>query len=169
MTRLIGAVFLVSGCAGMGWLRKRAMGEKVHALEDMIAALVRLRSELNTNRTPLAELAAELSREGPRAARSGFASVAEGLHHADGEGFPSLWRRSLQRCSALGGEGAAALERLGAILGRYSVGEQTAAIDRCIAHLERELGEAREKLRRDGALAPALGTAAGLVGSVLLF
>ncbi len=169
MTRLIGAMFLVSGCAGVGWLRKRAMVEKVRALEDMIAALDRLRSELNTRCTPLAELAAVLSREGPRDARGVFASVAEGLRDADGESFSALWERSLQHCPALGGEGTAALARLGAILGRYSVGEQTAAIDRCIAYLEQELGEAREKLRRDGTLAPALGTAAGLVGSVLLF
>ena len=169
MTRLIGAALLVGGCAGAGLRCRRAMREKVRVLADLIAALGRIRSELVTNRTPLGELTAQLAGNGPSAARDMFAFLAAGLKMPGDEGFSALWRCSLQRCPALDGEGTAALERLGAVLGRYSVGEQAAAIDRCTAELERQLRAAREKLQRDGALAPALATAAGLVGSVLLF
>jgi len=167
--RLLGAALLVGGCAGVGWRHKKAMVEAVRALEDMIAALDRLRSELMTNRTPLPALTEELARSGPGAVRCVFAAAAEGLRAPDGEGFAALWARSLRRCGALGGGAVTALEHLGAVLGRYGVDEQASAIDRCTAHLERELTAAREKLRREGVLAPALGTAAGLVGSVLLF
>lgn len=167
--RLLGAVLLVAGCAGVGWRRTRALREQVTALEDMVAALDLLRGEILTNRTPLPEVAGELARSGPGSVRGVFAAVYAGLRCPGGRGFPELWRRSLAQCRALEGEAAGALERLGTKLGRFAAPEQAAAIDRCIARLERELAESREKLRRDGRLGPALGAAAGLVGSVLLF
>ena len=163
--RAAGAAALVFGCVLLGLLQTQRLIRRRQTLAEAAQALRFIGSELQSRQTPLPDIFEQLSESCSLGFGELFCGLAQQMKSPEGESFQSLWKRQVKssRQISLSPEQRLELCRLGASLGRYEVGEQTAALESCIERLERQLLLAQEKEREGKRLYTGLGLAAGLM------
>lgn len=160
---LILAAFVAAGLGAVGGKKRR-----IGVLRSLTGALERMEGELDTRVTPLPELCRLLSADGGQAGAF-FAAVAASLDRLDRLTFSQLWREAGEAClGALEPEEREELDRLGQILGRYALPEQTAAIRACRAALRGRLEAAERAYPEQRRLSLGLGASAGLLLIIVL-
>ena len=169
MMRLLGAVLVVAGCAGLGLAGVRRLDGRVRDLGELASGLGTLQRELGWRLAPLPqalETAAGIA-HGPSSAF--FARCAQGAERPDGQSFQTVWREAIEAVPLrLSAEDRALLDRLGPVLGRYDGDSQRLALEDTAAALHTLQGEAADDRRRLGRVYGVLGMTAGLFLAILL-
>jgi len=170
VTKLLGALLLVSACAALGLERSLELRRRVRNLSALLDALALMRTKICRLLTPLPEMAEDLGREAPEPVRPLFLSLRKELPRLGERPFSELWAGAVEASRGgllLRGEEAEALCALGLQLGG-SAAEQERAIECASARLELCLQSARAEAESRCRLYAGLGLASGLLLSVVL-
>ena len=142
MMKLCGAIIIMGTGFTLGCLPLMAMKERIRALEGYREELMRMRAELSTYGMSIPELIHVLR-------NSVLFSLP--LLRIEEEGpmaFSVGWKTGVaQNSGSLTVHEKNALERLGDVLGRYSIEEQLCAIDEVVDIFEQGKAETLHKLR----------------------
>lgn len=169
MTRLLGAVLVVAGCAALGLRAAARLEGRVRDLGELAAGLDALQRELGWRLSPLPDAleTAGGALRGPAA--QFFAQCAQRARAPDTQAFQSVWRAELDAAPLrLKPEDRALLARLGCVLGRYDGDSQRRALEETAAGLRALQGEAAGERSRLGRVYGVLGVTAGLFAAILL-
>lgn len=163
--RWLGALVLTGAFFLAGLRGSRRLKAAARFAEELCLAMELLALELGQDRPPLPELLRRLANSAPGAGGRWFAALAGAVEGCPDESFRALWERELAAFPAAQRE---VLYPLGAVLGRFSAPEQTAAVRSAERRLERLAAQAREKSRSCGRLYIGLSAALGAAVSVML-
>lgn len=91
MLKVIGAVMILTGCAGTGlWYRSRFLG-RIRALRQLAAILELLCSEIRYGRETLPECCGHAASRLPEEYRGAFRRIAERMRENTGESFAAVY------------------------------------------------------------------------------
>lgn len=166
--KLLGAALVAAAFAAMGASEALRLRRRARLTAELAAGLELLRGEIVSRLAPMPEAAERLALHGPEGTRAFYAAVSAGLENFGGAEFSELWRRALGLLD-IGPAARAALENLGASLGRYGAQEQDSAISACELELRREAERASEEARVMGRLRAGLAAGAGLILAIVLY
>lgn len=166
--KLLGAALVAAAFAALGASEALRLRRRARLTSELAAGMEILRGEIVSRLAPMPEAAERLARHGPQGTRVFYAAVLAGLESLGGAEFSELWRRALGLLD-IGPGARAALENLGASLGRYGAQEQGAAISACELELRREAELASEEARVMGRLRAGLAAGAGLILAIVLY
>ena len=167
MIRLMGAVFVATGGAFLGFQAAASLRRRVRSLYQTGAGLALLEGELELSAPPLAQLLERGAARSEGPARQLFEGCVQGLDRLDQEDFSSLWRRLTGELD-LPPEGQAILAPLGDILGRYEAKRQWEAVSAARRRLEELSARLEADSRRQGRVYQALGLSGGAFLVILL-
>ena len=168
MIRLIGAVLVAAGGALLGFQAAAELRGRVRVLGQLEEGLAILERELELNLPTLPRLLERGAAHSEGAARELFRGCVRGLDRLDREDFSTLWRRLLEKQSALGPEGQAILSPLGDTLGRYEARRQLEALSAARRRLAELSARLEADSRRKGRVYQALGLSGGAFLVILL-
>ena len=170
MLRLVGALLLTSGAAGLGLCAAGQLGDRVRSLRSLVGGLEILRRELSFRRTAMPELMERTARQSSEPARYLFARCRDHLEELGERSFGQIWARAVEAEPELllTREEGAVLAELGQVLGRYDADGQIAALERAEEGLKACLTRAEEDRRRLGRVYTALGVGSGAMLAILL-
>lgn len=169
MIRLLGAALVIAGSAAVVLKEVWRLDGRVKDLVELSAGLETLQRELCWRLTPLPEAMNEAAEGTHGRAAALFVWCAQETRHLDGRAFQRVWQDGLECCPLLlNEEDRAALERLGAVLGRYDADGQRQAIDSAVGSLNHQKTQAAEDRSRLGRVYGVLGITAGLFLVILL-
>ena len=163
--RLIGALLLGGMCVALGFTAAGRLGLRCRLLRAFMAALERMRTELEVHQTPLPALLAALERDRPELA--GFFREVREHWGADYLAFPKAWSRALESVSVTA-EDRLLLGEVGRLLGRYDAETQIQGLNRTLLTLEEQYRDAQELKKKNQQIFQVLGTAGGLAVVILL-
>ncbi len=168
--KVTGALLVIAVFTAFGIIKSMSLSGRAKCLREVIDALRYISSELQSAATPIPEIFAELYRlSGPETGQM-FLRLKENMASLSDMSFGELWQMALQdRSLNLSAYQRDELGRLGLYLGRYPAGEQCAAIDACIMHLESEHEAALGRAREGRKLYTGLGLTTGLMFAAVLF
>lgn len=169
MLKLIGSLFLLCGCSGIGLLLVKNLDNRVSVIRDLLCALETMERELSF-RMPLLEdmlFAAEKSVKDPT--RSFLNVCREGVRKKADTPFAEIWNTAAQEnLSIIKIQELESLFLLGGILGRYDCDGQKMAIEQACVELRNTLSEAIIERKSRGRVYNVLGTATGAFLAILL-
>ena len=167
--KLLGAAIILAASVFTGIQFVFGRKRRIRALESVCTALELMQSELNARSTPLRELAILLSDESHGAAKDFFSLLAERMDDLGEKCFSEIWEKAAgSALPELAERERSALTRLGAVLGRYPVGDQIRAIETCRALLLAQLRQARESYPADQRLGIGLSAGGGCLLLIML-
>ena len=157
--KLWGAIIIIAAGVMLGILPLAEMNERIRILSEYNYALNRLKSELSTYGTSIPQSMRNLSLENKRA--SLFGAVSEHIELYGAMAFSEGWKSYIVKHRGMMGEQAyCAVIDLADVLGRYSIEEQLAAIERALCSISLGQDETKKKLQRVSKL--YLGTSISL-------
>ena len=170
MLRLVGALLLTVGAAGLGLCAAWQLRDRVRSLRSLVGGLEILDRELSFRRTAMPELMERTARQAGAPACYLFARCRDHLEELGERSFSQIWARAVAEEPELllAEEERAALLELGEILGRYDADGQIAALKRAEETLKACLTRAKEDRRRLGRVYTALGAGSGAMLAILL-
>lgn len=170
MLRLVGALLLTAGAAGLGLCAAGQLGDRVRSLRSLVGGLEILKRELSFRRTAMPELMERTARQAGEPARYLFARCRDHLEELGERSFGQIWVRAVEAEPELllTREERAVLAELGQVLGRYDADGQIAALERAEEGLKVCLARAEEDRRRLGRVYTALGMGSGAMLAILL-
>lgn len=170
MIKLIGAVLLMAGAAGLGLGAAAQLQAKVTGLRALMDGLEHLERELSFRLTAMPELMDRLAKQTAPPAAYLFAYCRDHLEELGEKSFFNIWAEALENNLELlldEGERQILLE-LGTVLGRYDAEEQRQALKNSSAELEQCLARAEKEKLRMGRVYTALGLGSGAMLVILL-
>lgn len=169
MTRILGAVLVVAGCAALGLAGAARLDGRVRDLDELSAGLDALQRELGWRLAPLPDALDTAAGAARGPAAQFFARCAQGARMPDGQAFQQIWAEGLSGVPLrLAAEDKSALERLGPVLGRYDGDSQRLALKEALAGLHALRASAADDRLRLGRVYGVLGVTAGLFAAILL-
>jgi hypothetical protein len=96
VTKLLGALLLVSACAALGLERSLELRRRVRNLSALLDALALMRTKICRLLTPLPEMAEDLGREAPEPVRPLFLSLRKELPRLGERPFSELWAGAVE-------------------------------------------------------------------------
>ena len=119
MLRLVGALLLTAGAAGLGLCAAGQLGDRVRSLRSLVGGLEILKRELSFRRTAMPELMERTARQAGEPARYLFARCRDHLEELGERSFGQIWVRALEAEPELllTREERAVLAELGQVLG----------------------------------------------------
>ena len=96
MLRLVGALLLTSGAAGLGLCAAGQLGDRVRSLRSLVGGLEILRRELSFRRTAMPELMERTARQSGEPARYLFARCRDHLEELGERSFGQIWARAVE-------------------------------------------------------------------------
>ena len=152
MLRLVGALLLTAGAAGLGLCAAGQLGDRVRSLRSLVGGLEILKRELSFRRTAMPELMERTARQAGEPARYLFARCRDHLEELGERSFGQIWVRAVEAEPELllTREERAVLAELGQVLGRYDADGQIAALERAEEGLKVCLARAEEDRRQIG-------------------
>ena len=167
--RWAGALLIFLAFAGFGAAFALAKKRRIDALRGMCAALELMNGELSARLTPLPELCGLLAGRASGAAGEFLGLLAASLPGLGERDFSALWREAAERSlGSLSGAELSEITRLGDIVGRYELAEQTRALELCLAELRNCLRAAQSAYPGEKKLGFGLAAAAGALLVVVL-
>lgn len=168
--KLIGAAFIVAATTWIGFQFAKKVSERPRQLRLLKTALQSLEAEIMYGHTPLNEVAKRLTKQMPKPLSWLFQSFSEQLEQGD-KTVREAWIDSLKDIwgfTALKQTEYEILQQFGETLGQHDRISQQKHIRLCIAHLEREEGEAKDIQLRYERMMKSLGFLTGLLIVILL-
>ena len=167
--RLLGALCVLASCVSMGAAACAEKRRRLNTLDELTAALRRMRAELASHARPTAELCRLLAESSAGETETFFALLLRSLDQLGERPFYVLWREAAFRAlRSLREEERQSLERLGDSLGRYALEEQVSAVESCLAALDSARERARAELPVQRKLTLGLALSAGAMLTILL-
>lgn len=169
MIRLLGALLTAGGGAFLGFAAAGRLKRRAGVLRQLASALEQMDREISFRLTPMPELMERLSAEYPPPVGQLFANCRRGMEHLGERPLAEIWREALGETDLdLEGRGAAVLDELGEVLGRFGESGLHDALVRAGEELTREGELAREDGEKRGRMYQVLGLAAGGLLVILL-
>lgn len=168
MYKIVGGVMVVAAGAYAGLNAAQALRQRAAVLRGLETALTLMAAEVAERLTPLDEAAVLLADNPSPPVAAFFRRIAADAADAD-ETFSGRWRRSLN-CfrPPLAAQEYQALERLGAVLGRYSADYQGQMISAASVRIAQLAQAAESDAAGRGRMLAALGLCGGLFAVILL-
>ncbi len=163
--RILGALTVIIGCSLFGLVRAMALQKSERCIRAIIDSLQYMSSELRATAMPLPDLIAELSAASRQELRGFYEKLHTAMQLLGDESFENIWTSAVMGDKSLyiSENQRLLLCKAGAFMGRFSVEEQTAALDSCISRLEPEYRLAADKAKEGKRLYPGLGLTAGFM------
>lgn len=163
--RALGALTVILGCGLFGLVRAMGLAKQAQCVAAVIDSLRYMASSLKASSPPLPELILELSENSKTEVREFYGKLCAATELLGDESFENMWTSAVMtdKTLLLSRESRRQLCKAGAYIGRFSVEEQTAALESCIVRLEAEYRLASEKAREGKRLYPGLGLTAGIM------
>lgn len=135
--KVLGLILIVSSSALFGLSFTAAKKDRLNGLKSFICMLNYIKAELNTNLCPLPELMKKLYSRLDCAAADFVNILCINLPSLGEKDFETVWRQSLDISSyLLNPKEMDILRGLGAVLGKYELETQNAALDGALMLLE---------------------------------
>lgn len=135
----IGAVLIISGCAGAGFYMASAYRREERELRQLTGALDYMSCELQYRLTPLPDLCRQAGMEVRGSAGKVLVQLAAELESRIHEDVESSMTASLRDCPDVSTGVKEAMELLGSRMGRFDVEGQIQGLDYVRAHCRRQL------------------------------
>lgn len=169
MIRLMGALLTAVGGAFLGFTAARRLRRRAVVLRQLAGAMEQMEREISFRLTPMPELMERLAAEYPSPVGELFANCRKGLDQLGQRSLAEIWRQALADTNLdLEGRGAAVLDELGEVLGRFEESGLRTALAHAGAELTREGELAREDGEKRGRMYQVLGLASGGLLVILL-
>lgn len=169
MLKLIGALLLTCGAAGLGFGAAGHLSRRVRSLRSLLGALELMEREIAFRLTPVPELLELLARRSDGPAAAFFSDCLDALDSLGERSLSQIWRDALAgRPMDLAQDDQRTLGELGEILGRYDGPGQREALGEIRSRLLHNLACAEEENGRMGRVYGALGLTAGCFLAILL-
>lgn len=141
----IGAFLVVAGCGSFGFSLAAAHRREIHLLQQLLASLQYMRSELKYRLTPLPELCRQAGREGSGILRSVFYSLALALESQLSPDVAGCMNSTIQQYrDQLPGSMRRLLFRLGKSLGRFDLPGQLRGLEAISNACQEELSALKQ-------------------------
>lgn len=170
MLSVIGAGFIICGTAAWGLMAVARLKSRAKILSAFIASLELMASELSFRLTVLPELVGALAEKSRSPVSSFYSRCLEEMPSLGQRSFRMIWCGSLDGSPELllREDEQAALEELGAVLGRFDLNQQQRAIHYCKARLSSFLSRAEAERDKQSRLYGTLGIASGVMAVLIL-
>ncbi|MGN0205076.1 MAG: stage III sporulation protein AB [Coprococcus sp.] len=169
--KVIGAICVISGCAGTGLSVSRAYGRRYRQLGILRQMAVLLRGEIRYACSELPEAFEHVAWRIEDPFQSFLKGLADELRLMDGEPFDALWKKHVEESlsvSCLAREDREALFRLGGQMGFLDREMQLAAIDLYLDELDASMLSFGQTISQKQKLSLSLGILSGLFLTALL-
>lgn len=169
--RLLGASLIVLGGSFYGLALARTLHTRVRELQELIRALHLLEGEIAFARAPLPEALERVGRTARGAVGRLFSQLAAELGSNPHRPIGHVWSGVVANWSgrsALETEELAALEGLGALVGRTGVDDQVRALRYTAERISGIVKRLESSVERDARLRLYLGVAGGVALAILL-
>lgn len=170
MLKMLGALLLMTGAAGLGFGAAAQLTARATALRALVAALNQMERELSFRLTPMPELLWRVAHQAEPPAALFFAQCHSKLAELGERSLSELWRQALEEEPdlLLNPEERQIMRTLGDVLGRFDAEEQRLALRTAAADLGRCLEQADRERSRMGRVYGTLGMGAGAMLVILL-
>lgn len=137
--KIMGAVLVVAGCGGFGFLLAANHRREERALRQLLSALDYMSCELQYHLTPLPELCRQASREASGCIGRVLAALSLELEDQISPEVSSCMRSALAKTKDIPGTAEGCLRLLGSSLGRFDLDGQIKGLESVRAACRREL------------------------------
>ena len=169
MSRLLGAVLLVTGFTLMGIGAQQRMHGRIKDLNGLICGLESMQRGLASREESLLSMLCGASNCTQGRPAGFFRALQSGLIALDGNSFARLWNETLIGSGLFcEGEDLEILGQLGGVLGCCDGESQLAALGEAIGALTTARKEAKEQSQTKGRVYVTLGVSCGLLLVILL-
>jgi len=139
LTKLIGAVLVISGCGACGLAIAAAHKKQVHTLQQLVYLLDYMECELQYHFTPLPELCRQVSAEGQGVLQNIFLSLALELEDHISPDVSVSMEKTLLRFPDCPSQGREVLSLLGHSIGRFDMEGQLKGLEYIRSECRRRL------------------------------
>ena len=171
MLKWMGILLIIGSCGSLGMAARDRLHRRVCALASMIAALERIRAEIDGRLTPLPDILQMLADTGDRTQQRLFGEMCERAKDGAGLSLAYHWSSSVRDLAdelAFGADETRVLSDASSFLGRYEQSQQLRSLDYTVARLEEYRRNACEELRKRGSVYRTCGVAAGIITVLVL-
>ncbi len=133
----MGALLVVGGCGGIGFLMALYDRKEFAALEQLARSIAYMQSELSCHLTPLPELCRMTGRQCKGSISALFTTLAGELESQISPDVACCMAASVRKLPELPKKAHEVLTQLGAGLGRFDLEGQLRELDGCLQHCNR--------------------------------
>jgi len=172
LLRIIGALAVVGGCAGLGMYYAARENFRINELAEFKKALLILSSEIEHLRSPLAIACANIAKRTSAVTEQLFENFSRSLATGEGETAYQLWLSAadaVREQSYLATEDWDVLEGFGKTLGYLDKNMQKNAIEYTIGYINDKTTELQLQGGKNKRMYRSLGIIAGLLVTVVLW
>lgn len=166
--RLVGAVLIIAGCGGYGWVLARNHRREVTAMRHLIAALEYMTSELEYKLTPLPLLCVELEQTAEGYVAQVFGKLGEILEVQMFPYVPDAMALAVKETRGLPPQTAELFLILGKTLGRFDLSGQLRGLQSCRVDCTHQLEELEHNQTQRLRSYQTLSFCAGVALAILL-
>lgn len=166
--KLIGAVLIIAGCGGYGWMMAGNHRSEVEALRQLINALDYMHSELEYKLTPLPALCREMEQITDGCVSQAFGRLGRVLEVQVFTNVPDAMAETVKETKGLPSMAANQLLSLGKTLGRFDLPGQLRGLQGCRMECCHQLEELEHNQAQRLRSYQTLGFCAGLALAILL-
>lgn len=137
----IGAIFVIGGCGGMGFVMAFLYKRELSYLKQLAAVLEFMSCELEYRRTPLPQLCAMVSSRLSGQLRSCFSRLSDALESQIAPDVSCCMSVALQQTGDIPSRLSYLLQQLGSTMGQFDLCGQLKGLESVRKECERELAE----------------------------
>ncbi len=169
--KIIGALFLMSSAAAIGFLKAEELEERVKKLQEMKRMMLLLQGELRFYRAELTDAFEHVSEKAAEPFSGFLRDTAQRLKQHEAGGFEKIWQESIETISDKQGlleEDLELLKILGSSFGYLDLAMQTETLNLGILRTEEAIRQAKEEREKKGKLYQTMGVTAGALLTLLI-
>ena len=167
--RIFGAGLILAALAFGALVYLNTRRQRIELMAQLSAALDTAAGELSLRSLPLPRLFELLEKRSGGAAAEFFGALCTGMDRLSEEDFSTLWESAAEEhLGLLHSTEREEIDRLGAVLGRYELQRQLAAVRDCRAAMDRALSSARQDYPTQRRLALGLSATTGALLIIIL-
>lgn len=167
--KLTGAILILTGCGGYGFLMAKNHRTEVAALHQLVQVMERMMCELEYRQTPLPELCRFGAEQTKGSVKKFFLALAQALDEQISPDVAQCTISALKQTAALPDHAAAQLQAWGQTLGRFDLAGQLVSMERCKRSCMGELEVMEHQQPQRLRSYQTLGFCAGAALAILLF
>lgn len=165
MSKLIGAIFILIACGGMGFAKSAELQSHLHDLEEIKKIFCFLKSEMQYTRAPFAEIFEKITVKVEKNYQEWLREMCTSLNNKTQYSFYEIWKKSIEehlKHTYLKQEDLEELKIVGKSL------EYTEGLDLYLEQIEYKIKNTREMYQTKQKLCRSMGIMAGIFLVVLL-
>ena len=163
----IGAILVIAGCGGMGFLMAWNYSREIAALRQLATALEFMCCELEYNLTPLSELCSRAAGQLKGSMKAFFLSLGKELESQIAPDAAFCVTAALRSTSGIPSRAVRILETLGGNFGRFDLTGQIKGLQAALAACQLELNEMERNRPQRTRSYQTLGLCAGAALAIL--